>query len=293
LKDIGYQVVHAIAGRIRIRIPWLETDADAVGKFQRLLESLNFVSDIRVNPLAQSIVITYRADAISSQEAVNQFVNAMQQVKPTPMATTTQSSQPQGEAVVQMAQTVAQTVAQTIQLVVQTASAAGQQSASDRQETATNPSPQSPPSQSVASKSVVSEMPSPWDDPDSTELPVTVETSTPSTPAATPVTVAEPEQIANPSVQPELWLHSTVSLAKRLNVNSQTITRRRNRSDFSVWTQMQDPEGIAWSYDTSSQSFYPFTPFASPLEQMLVEPMSPSTGAATIETEEVIGKVVG
>jgi Heavy metal associated domain 2 len=274
LEDVGYQVVHAIAGRIRIRIPWLESDADGVGRLQRLLESLNFVTDVRVNPIAQSIIITYRASAISSQAAVERFVDALQQVKPTPVATMPQDSHLQEEPFLQMAQTVAQTVAQTLQSVAQAASSAVQQPSSDRPPSATTtvPSPQQSPSPEA-----VPEMPTPWDDPDGTEMPATVIKSTSTASAASPMPPVQPTPTPNTPGQPELWLHSTASLAKRLNVTSQAITRRRGQPDFSTWTQKQDPEGVAWSYDANSQSFYPFTPFVSPLEQSAAEP-TPETG---------------
>ena len=261
LEETGYQIVHAIAGRIRIRISWLETDADSVSKLQRLLESFSFVTNVRVNPVAQSIVITYRASAISSQAAVEQFVEAMQQVKPTPV-TTTQPSQPTGEPIVEMAQTLVQTVSQTIQAVAQTASQAVQ-----------HPTPPTPP-QEPPSSTVETEMPSPWDITDDSDPDLEV------TPPASPI-VPEPEISASPPVRPELWLHSTASLSKRLNVTSQAITRRRSQSDFSTWTQKQDPEGVAWIYDASSQSFCPFTPFASPLEPEIAESLTPPAAAPT------------
>lgn len=38
------------------------------------------------------------------------------------------------------------------------------------------------------------------------------------------------------------------TLARRLGVNSSTISRRKEREDFSQWTQDLDPDGIAWMY---------------------------------------------
>jgi Heavy metal associated domain 2 len=312
LEELGYQVVHAIAGRIRIRIPWLRSDADSVGKLQRALESLNFVSDVRVNPIAQSIVITYRASALSSQEAVERFVDAMQEVKPTPVATASPSSQPQKEAeeaVVQMAQSVAQTVTQTVAQVTQTLQSLAQPSSpATPSPTGDRPAEPPPSSQTTPSSAVESELPSPWDTLDDSTTPKTVKKPTPAAPTTVPVPAAESAPTANPPVQTELWLHSIASLAKRLNVSPQAISRRRNEADFSTWTQKQDPEGIAWSYDAKSQSFYPFTPFASPLEEIAAEPIPPLPAApktatsaeetARIEqlsetTGEAIGGVIG
>ncbi|MBD2461133.1 hypothetical protein H6G89_08765 [Oscillatoria sp. FACHB-1407] len=37
-------------------------------------------------------------------------------------------------------------------------------------------------------------------------------------------------------------------LARRLGVNSSTISRRKERADFPAWSQDLDPDGIAWVY---------------------------------------------
>lgn len=317
LEEKGYQIVHAIAGRIRLRISWLETDADSVGKFQRLLESLNCVTGVRINPSAQSVVITYRASAISSQEAVERFVDAMQQVKPTSVATTTQSSpsQPSPEEVVQMAQTVAQTITQTVaQAITQTVAQVAQVAQSmqsavqtdspaapapEREQSATPPPHSSEKVSESTPISAESEFPSPWDTSDDPAPPTPLQKSTPIAPAVPPIPPDEPTQSPNPPVQPELWLHSTASLAKRLNVTSQAITRHRGQPDFATWTQKQDPEGVAWSYDAPSQSFYPFTPLASPLEPPPTEPaLAHRVEAAGAElvgetTGEEVGIVIG
>lgn len=41
---------------------------------------------------------------------------------------------------------------------------------------------------------------------------------------------------------------SSSALAKRLGVSRSTIYRRKNKADFSVWTQTLDPDSIAWMY---------------------------------------------
>lgn len=48
-------------------------------------------------------------------------------------------------------------------------------------------------------------------------------------------------------------------LAKRLDVHSSTILKRRSESYFSEWSQSRDPEGIAWKYSRKSKLFYPLT----------------------------------
>lgn len=46
-------------------------------------------------------------------------------------------------------------------------------------------------------------------------------------------------------------------LAKRLDVHSSTIYKRRDEADFSEWTKSRDPEGIAWAYDPDTRLFSP------------------------------------
>ncbi|HLO83930.1 MAG TPA: hypothetical protein VK203_02790 [Nostocaceae cyanobacterium] len=46
-------------------------------------------------------------------------------------------------------------------------------------------------------------------------------------------------------------------LAKRLNVYSSTVYKRRNDPDFPEWTRSKDPDGIAWSYSRKTREFFP------------------------------------
>ncbi len=46
-------------------------------------------------------------------------------------------------------------------------------------------------------------------------------------------------------------------LAKRLNVYSSTVYKRRNDPDFAEWCRSRDPDGIAWSYSRKSKEFFP------------------------------------
>jgi Heavy metal associated domain 2 len=59
LEATDYQVVHAIAGRIRYQLPQIQTDQRFVDQLQHSLKSLAFVTEVRVNPAAQSIIISY------------------------------------------------------------------------------------------------------------------------------------------------------------------------------------------------------------------------------------------
>lgn len=45
-------------------------------------------------------------------------------------------------------------------------------------------------------------------------------------------------------------------LARRLQVSSSTIGKRKHKSDFSDWAQTKDPEGLLWQYCSDSKEFY-------------------------------------
>jgi cation transport ATPase len=55
----GYQIVHKIAGRLRIQILRLRDDGAFANKLTWLLESVAGVTSVRINPAAYSLVLTY------------------------------------------------------------------------------------------------------------------------------------------------------------------------------------------------------------------------------------------
>ena len=46
-------------------------------------------------------------------------------------------------------------------------------------------------------------------------------------------------------------------LAKRLDVHSSTIGKRKSDPDFAQWSQSKDPDGIAWEYSPETKEFLP------------------------------------
>ncbi|MBV9389318.1 MAG: hypothetical protein JOZ78_23090 [Chroococcidiopsidaceae cyanobacterium CP_BM_ER_R8_30] len=46
-------------------------------------------------------------------------------------------------------------------------------------------------------------------------------------------------------------------LAKRLDVHSSTVYKRRADPDFPEWSRSRDPEGIAWKYSPATKDFVP------------------------------------
>lgn len=53
--------------------------------------------------------------------------------------------------------------------------------------------------------------------------------------------------------------HSLIQaeLAKRLDVHSSTVGKRKSDPDFAGWSQSRDPEGIAWEYSPDTKEFLP------------------------------------
>ncbi|MEL6438210.1 MAG: hypothetical protein AAFQ80_02975 [Cyanobacteria bacterium J06621_8] len=49
-------------------------------------------------------------------------------------------------------------------------------------------------------------------------------------------------------------------LAKRLDLNSSTVGRRKSDPDFPLWSQSKDPEGIAWKYEAKSKMYVALAP---------------------------------
>jgi 4-amino-4-deoxy-L-arabinose transferase-like glycosyltransferase len=46
-------------------------------------------------------------------------------------------------------------------------------------------------------------------------------------------------------------------LAKRLNVYSSTVYKRRDDPDFPEWSRGKDPDGVAWKYSRKTKEFFP------------------------------------
>ena len=77
------------------------------------------------------------------------------------------------------------------------------------------------------------------------------------------------EQTESPSENDDLWADTPdnkqqdsqsliqAELAKRLDVHSSTVGKRKSDPDFSEWSQSRDPEGIAWKYSPENKEFLP------------------------------------
>ena len=65
-EKVDYKVVHEIVGRIRIRIPRLAVDPAYAARLQQSVKSIDSVTSVRINPLASSMIVQYRASAVSN-----------------------------------------------------------------------------------------------------------------------------------------------------------------------------------------------------------------------------------
>jgi len=63
VENVHYQVVHWIPGRFRIRIPRIASDPEYASKLKYLVESLDFITSIRINPAARSAIVEYHHEA--------------------------------------------------------------------------------------------------------------------------------------------------------------------------------------------------------------------------------------
>lgn len=76
------------------------------------------------------------------------------------------------------------------------------------------------------------------------------ETNPISSPAeAQTATLTQQEEDASSLIQAEM--------ARRLNVHSSTVGRRKSDPDFSEWSRQRDPEHISWQYSPETNLFYP------------------------------------
>jgi hypothetical protein len=85
--------------------------------------------------------------------------------------------------------------------------------------------------------------------------PVVEEEQEPESELPAPQTHAEPQK----TLEKQLIFGSLIQseLAKRLNVYSSTVYKRRDDPDFPEWSRSKDPDGIAWKYSRKTREFFP------------------------------------
>jgi hypothetical protein len=70
--------------------------------------------------------------------------------------------------------------------------------------------------------------------------------------------VVEPVVAMAPTALPDTPTVTIIQseLAKRLDVHSSTIYKRRSEPDFTDWTRNRDPDGLAWGYAEAAKEYY-------------------------------------
>ncbi|GAP94855.1 heavy metal translocating P-type ATPase [Leptolyngbya sp. NIES-2104] len=63
IENVYYEIVHWMPGRFRIRIPRLAQNEEYGAKLKYLVESLNFVTEVRLNSIASSLIVEYRHES--------------------------------------------------------------------------------------------------------------------------------------------------------------------------------------------------------------------------------------
>ena len=63
VENIPYQVVHWVPGRFRIRILKLADDLEYATKLQYLVESIDFITSVRISAAARSMIVEYHHEA--------------------------------------------------------------------------------------------------------------------------------------------------------------------------------------------------------------------------------------
>ncbi|MBE9210147.1 hypothetical protein IQ244_27355 [Nostoc sp. LEGE 06077] len=77
-QQISYSIAHAIAGRIRFRIPRLSKDAEYANKLQVTIESQIKNAKVRINPTAASVVIQYPSGLMPEAQMRSHLVDLIQ-----------------------------------------------------------------------------------------------------------------------------------------------------------------------------------------------------------------------
>jgi Asp-tRNA(Asn)/Glu-tRNA(Gln) amidotransferase C subunit len=96
-EKIDYQVVHAIAGRIRMRVPHLRTDPDYGDRLQQLIKSLDAVTDVRVNSANASVVVQYNSADIENKVMQRELATCIQKAEQTETTAPEPSVEPVAE----------------------------------------------------------------------------------------------------------------------------------------------------------------------------------------------------
>lgn len=278
---MDYQIVHAVEGRIRIRIPLLAEEAEYASKLQKRVESLNYVTNVRINPLAESIIVTYKYKFVSSTVMQAHLQEAIAQVaSPQSPSASGASSEPK---IAQEASPQSPSPPPTAELAVE-----------EKSPEVSTGVPQDSFAYSVEQVSLDKD---PWEEETTPAIEppndeVQADLSTPGVSAieddqAKDELVDTVTQQVNSDVTPL----QTSALARRLGVHPKALSRYKSKPDFSLWSQKKDPNNIAWTYDSISKIFCP-TELTVSTEQSNLQEQKMQTEVEKVGSE-VLGEIVG
>lgn len=278
---MDYQIVHAVEGRIRIRIPLLAEEAEYASKLQKRVESLNYVTNVRINPLAESMIVTYKYKFVSCTVMQTHLQEAIAQV-PSPQSL---SAPPAPELkIAQMASPQPPSAPPTPELAVVEEKSSGVSTGVVQESFA-------------YSVEQVNPDKDPWEDettpaiePPSNEVQAdlfTPQISTVEDAQTKDELVDTVTEQANSDVTPL----QTSALARRLDVHPKALSRYKSKPDFRQWSQKKDPNSIAWAYDSVSKIFCP-TELTVSTDQSNPQEQRMQTEVEKVRSE-VLGGVVG
>jgi hypothetical protein len=221
------QILSAISGRLRLRIPRLNHDSNYAAQIDGEIKVLRFVTGVRINPLASSITITYSTKTISDIEAKKTILEEIAQAET--VVSTANEATPQVEEL----------------------------SSNELSETSL-PEPVETIASETAPETLQSEEPSPNEV--ASEQISSIEEVSPLQESAS--TSAGIEAQNNDTVTPtvdrvgETLRLTSSALARRLGISAQALTVRSSQPDFTKWSMTKDPEHIGWVFIKSLNKFY-------------------------------------
>ena len=80
-EEEDYTIVHSVPGRIRLRIPQLQSDASFAKRLEKLLLTDDIVLGVRINRAACSIVIRYDGANMTDLELGMRLLQVLQQAE--------------------------------------------------------------------------------------------------------------------------------------------------------------------------------------------------------------------
>lgn len=79
IEEIDCQIIHATSGRLRMKIPRLSKDIRYATQLTWLIESFDFIINVRINPAAESLIIHYQEHLVSSTKVQESLLMTIKQ----------------------------------------------------------------------------------------------------------------------------------------------------------------------------------------------------------------------